>query len=113
MNEDPTVLLSPQGQEVLARLADPHAEPHKSQLALAVSLRREYPADLVAAATAQHELRLAARVKFSRAMEMLFTRGGYEQSSSEMIATYRANRLKDARRMADLCSGIGGDLVAL
>ncbi len=107
---DPTVLLTAQGQELLARLA---AEPDGGGLALAVRLRREYPADLVAAATAQHELRLAARAKFSRAMDMLFTRSGYEQSSSEPIARYRAARFGDARRVADLCCGIGGDLLAL
>jgi len=112
MNADPTVLLTPPGQELLARLA---AEPDGAgtPLALAVRLRREYPADLVAAATAQHELRLAARAKFSRAMEMLFTRAGYEQSSSEPIARYRAARFGAARRVADLCCGIGGDLLAL
>ncbi len=112
MNTDPTVLLGPQGQELLARLA---AEPDGAgtPLALAVRLRREYPADLVAAATAQHELRLAARAKFSRAMQMLFTRAGYEQSSSEPIARYRAARFGGARRVADLCCGIGGDLLAL
>ncbi|HEX4289165.1 MAG TPA: SAM-dependent methyltransferase, partial [Trebonia sp.] len=112
MNADPTVLLTPPGQELLARLA---AEPDGggTALALAVRLRREYPADLVAAATAQHELRLAARAKFSRAMEMLFTRAGYEQSSSEPIARYRAARFGGARRVADLCCGIGGDLLAL
>ena len=107
---DPTVLLTPQGQALLARLA---VEDSRSGLALATSLRREYPASLVAAATAQHELRLAARAKFSRAMEMLFTRAGYEQSSSETIARYRAGRLGDAHRIADLCCGIGGDLLAL
>jgi len=112
VNADPTVLLTPPGQELLARLA---AEPDGAgtPLALAVRLRREYPADLVAAATAQHELRLAARAKFSRAMEMLFTRAGYEQSSSEPIARYRAARFGAARRVADLCCGIGGDLLAL
>ena len=112
MNTDPTVLLTPQGQELLARLA---AEPDGggTALALAVRLRREYPADLVAAATAQHELRLAARAKFSRAADMLFTRAGYEQSSSEPIARYRAARFGAARRVADLCCGIGGDLLAL
>ena len=110
MNADPTILLTAQGQELLARLA---AEPDSGGLALAVRLRREYPADLVAAATAQHELRLAARAKFSRAADMLFTRTGYEQSSSEPIARYRAARFGDARRVADLCCGIGGDLLAL
>src|ERR1700678_1344665 len=112
MNADPTVLLTPPGQELLARLA---AEPDGAgtPLALAVRLRREDPADLVAAATAQHELRLAARAKFSRAVEMLFTRAGYEQSSSEPIARYRAARFGAAHRVADLCCGIGGDLLAL
>ena len=110
MNDDPTVLLTAQGRELLARLA---AEPDSGGLALAVRLRREYPADLVATATAQHELRLAARAKFSRAADMLFTRSGYEQSSSEPIARYRADRFGDARRVADLCCGIGGDLLAL
>ena len=112
MNADPTVLLTPPGQELLALLA---AEPDGggTPLALAVRLRRQYPADLVAAATAQHELRLAARAKFSRAMQMLFTRAGYEQSSSEPIARYRAARFGAATRVADLCCGIGGDLLAL
>src|ERR1700685_3771500 len=112
MNADPTVLLTPPGQELLARLA---AEPDGAgtPLALAVRLRREYPASLVAAATAQHELRLAARAKFVRAMEMLFTRTGYEQSSSETIRRYRAARFGDPRLIADLCCGIGGDLLAL
>ena len=112
MNADPTVLLTPPGQELLARLAA-EADGGATPLALAVRLRREYPADLVAAATAQHELRLAARAKFSRAMQMLFTRAGYEQSSSEPIARDRAARFAAAGRVADLCCGIGGDLLAL
>jgi SAM-dependent methyltransferase len=76
-------------------------------------LRRDYPASLVATAMAQRELRRAAEAKFSRAAEMLFTRAGYEQSSSETIARYRASRLRNATRVADLCCGIGGDLIAL
>ena len=111
---DPTALLAPQGRELLARLAG--SQPDGS-LALAERLRREYPADLVALATAQRELRLVAAAKFSRADQMLFTRAGYEQSSSEAIARYRAARLAGARhgagRVADLCCGIGGDLIAL
>ena len=112
MNTDPTVLLTAQGQQLLTRLAA-EADGGGTALALAVRLRREYPADLVAAATAQQELRLAARAKFSRASDMLFTRAGYEQSSSEPIARYRAARFGAARRIADLCCGIGGDLLAL
>jgi len=124
VNEDPAVLLSAQGSELLGRIASefPDAVPG---LAAATRLRREYPASLVAAAMAQHELRLVARAKFSRASQMLFTRAGYEQSSSEMIAGHRAARLAGGpgglgglgglggANVADLCCGIGGDLAAL
>src|ERR1700743_1269022 len=113
MNDDPTALLTPQGQELLSRLASAAAAGDGASLALAVRLRRDYPASLVATAMAQQELRQAAAAKFSRAARMLFTRAGYEQSSSEVIAGYRASRLKDARHVADLCCGIGGDLIAL
>ena len=113
MNENPAVLLSPLGREVLARAAAMLGDTPGPGLAVAAALRREYPAGLAAAATAQHELRLAAREKFSRAMDMLFTRAEYEQSSSETIARHRAARFSDASRIADLCCGIGGDLIAL
>jgi len=113
MNENPAVLLSPLGREALARAAELLGDTPGSELAVAAALRREYPASLAAAAVAQHELRLAAREKFSRAMEMLFTRAGYEQSSSEQIARHRAARFTGARRAADLCCGIGGDLIGL
>src|SRR5215472_2138159 len=113
MNENPALLLTPQGREILARVAELQGDGPKPELAVAEALRREYPASLAAVAMAQHELRLAARAKFSRAMEMLFTRGGYEQSSSETIARYRAGRFGAARRVADLCCGIGGDLITL
>ena len=107
-------LLSPRGQELLDRVAAASAGP-ESALAVASRLRREYPPGLVAAATAQHELRLAARPKFSRAMRMLFTRPGLEQASSEAAARHCARRYADAAcgRLADLCCGIGGDLIAL
>jgi len=113
MNENPAVLLSPLGREALTRAAAMLGDAPGSELAVAATLRRDYPASLAAAAVAQYELRLAAREKFSRAMEMLFTRAGYEQSSSETIARHRAARFGGARRVADLCCGIGGDLIAL
>jgi predicted RNA methylase len=103
-------LLSPEGQHVLGWLArqDPAAE-----LRLATELRAMHPADLVSDALAQHELRLRARGKFRRAMDMFFSRAGLEQASSEVVARYRARRYQDARHIADLCCGIGGDLIAL
>jgi SAM-dependent methyltransferase len=112
VNEDPAVLLSALGAELLGRIASEFPETVPG-LAAATRLRREYQASLVAAAVTQHELRLAARAKFSRASQMLFTRAGYEQSSSEMIARHRAARLAGAASVADLCCGIGGDLAGL
>ena len=70
---DPTALLTPQGRELVARLETTQAG---NQLALAERLRREYPADLVALAMAQQELRRTAEAKFSRAADMLFTPRG-------------------------------------
>jgi THUMP domain-like/RNA cap guanine-N2 methyltransferase len=119
VNGDPSVLLSADGRELLSRLAagadgpDGAANSQARTLAVGTRLRREYPAELVATAMAQQELRLAARAKFSRAADMLFTRAGYEQSSAEAVASYRAGRFSGARRVADLCAGIGGDLLAL
>lgn len=83
-------------------------------LAVAERLRARWPADLVAAATAQAELRARAAVKFTRGAQMLFTRAGLEQASGEIAARWRARRLREhATRIADLCTGIGGDALAL
>ena len=120
-------LLTPTGRELLDHLAaeampaGPLAAgtvtagtlPAASALRLGTELRARYPADLVAAALAQHELRLLARAKFSRAMEMFFTRPGLEQASAEVVARHRSGRYGAAARVADLCCGIGGDLVVL
>ena len=101
---DPTALLTPQGQELLVRLSA-FGDAATPELALAERLRREYPADLVALAMAQRELRKAAAAKFSRAADMLFTRAGYEQSSSEAIARHRARRLAGTASTASTASG--------
>jgi hypothetical protein len=105
-------LLSPAGQALLDRLAVVEVS-GDAGLRLGQALRKEYPADLVAAALAQHELRLVAREKFSRAMRMFFTRPGLEQASAEPVARHRAVRYASAETVADLCTGIGGDLIAL
>jgi hypothetical protein len=104
-------LLAPQGQELLARLRE--AGRSATELRLGTELRAAYPVDLVVDALAQHELRLRARAKFSRAMDMYFTRAGLEQASAEVIAGHRLARYAGAGLVADLCCGIGGDLTAL
>jgi SAM-dependent methyltransferase len=77
-------------------------------------LRRDWPADLVAAASEQAELRLRAASKFSRAASMLFTRAGLEQATGEQVARHRSERFAGvAGTVLDLCCGMGGDLAAI
>lgn len=105
-------LVSPVGQELLARLAQIDVTP-ETELRVGTLLRREYPAELVTVALGQHELRRRAQGKFTRAERMYFTRAGLEQATAEVIARHRAPRFVGASRVADLCCGIGGDLIAL
>lgn len=105
-------LLSPRGRELLDRLKREAVTPDTA-LPVSVRLRAEYPAELVRDALAQHELRMRAEPKFSRAADMFFTRAGLEQASAELVARHRARRYPDAEQVADLCCGIGGDLIAL
>jgi len=109
---DGRALLSAAGHELLERLAGMDVGPDAA-LALSASLRAEYPADLVAAALTQQALRVAGRAKFGLADQMLFTRSGLEQASSEPVARHTATRFAGATVMADLCCGIGGNLIAL
>ncbi|MGH3886207.1 MAG: class I SAM-dependent methyltransferase [Pseudonocardiaceae bacterium] len=44
---------------------------------------------------------------------MLFTRPGLEQVSAELVSRYRAPRFAGLGRLADLCTGIGGDLISI
>jgi predicted RNA methylase len=105
-------LLSPQGERLLDELAREAVEPH-NELRVITRFRARYDADLVANALAQIKLRARARSKFSHADRMLFTAAGLEQASSERMATHHARRFASFSRMADLCSGIGGDLIGL
>ncbi len=109
---DQLSVLSPPGRELMELLAGEDVSPERA-LRLAESLRGRYPPDLVAAALTQQALRVSARAKFSRADEMLFTRPGLEQASSELAARHSAARYTGARIVADLCCGIGGNLAAL
>src|SRR5215218_9018123 len=105
-------LLSPRGEALLARLAADPPTP-QTELRAITQLRTEYPAELVAAALTQARLRARARAKFSRADRMLFTAEGLEQASTEAMSRNHARRYEAFARVADLCTGIGGDLIAL
>lgn len=103
-----------EGGALLASLAsyDPAQE-----LSVATRLRRDHPAALVSAALGQARLRQRAVAKFGEddAHRMFFTPNGVEQSTRRSVAGHRAARFAalGVRSVADLCSGIGGDAIAL
>ncbi|MEM6330992.1 MAG: class I SAM-dependent methyltransferase [Planctomycetota bacterium] len=61
----------------------------------------------------QAGLRRRGAAKFDRACQMFFTRVGLEQATGEAIARYKARRFPAGQRVADVCCGIGGDLLSL
>jgi hypothetical protein len=71
----------------------------------------------------QVELRRRATAKFAHPDQMYFTRIGLEQATDEWVSAYKAARFAPQRAgmslsnspgaIADLCCGIGGDLLAL
>ena len=103
-------LVSPAGRALLAELTD---VADLGSLRLATSLRERFAPELVATALTQAELRRAARAKFTRADDMFFTRAALEQASAESVSRHRAGRFAAHHRLADLCTGIGGDLISL
>lgn len=84
-----------------------------STLALAQKLRKELSPSRTHLVLQQAELRQRAREKFSLAGRMFFTPLGLQQSSDEIVAGYKASRFPAAAPLADMCCGIGGDLLAL
>jgi hypothetical protein len=84
-----------------------------SLVTLVSKLRRELSAERVRLVLEQVELRRRARDKFAQAAQMFFTPRGLEQATDENIAAYKAARFDSCGRIADLCCGIGGDLLGL
>ena len=81
------------------------------ELGLQKSLRSTFDDHIVRAALTMCDLRKRAAAKFSRASEMWFDRVGLEQSTSEAVAEYKARRFSGD--VVDICSGIGGDSIAM
>ena len=105
-------LSTPEGERLLADIATANPTP-ATTIAVATRLRRTWPADHVSAALEQHEFRTLAQAKFPTAEHLWFTRPGLEQATAQVIAQWRARRFHGATVIADLCCGIGGDLLAL
>jgi hypothetical protein len=100
------------GERLLAAASEALAEA-RTPLQAITRLRRLYPADQVSAAVEQVELRRRAATKFADASQLFFTAEGLEQATGERVAAHRAQRFAGYSRAADLCCGIGGDLLAL
>lgn len=107
-----TWLISREGADLLERIRE-MAATGVSDLRIGEHLRASHPADRAALAMTQHDLRLRARNKFAQADRLFFTREGLEQATSDRIALHRADRFASTIHVADLCCGIGGDLMAL
>lgn len=119
-------LLSPVGRRLLDEVspgesaADPlrAADRLRRHPALAET-PRDAAADLVTAVLTQARLRARAREKFGPLADRLFfTPDGLEQATRAPLAAYRARRVaervgRDSAPVADLCCGIGADLLAL
>ena len=105
-------LASNDGATVLSTAAAMRAD-GLSDLKIGESLRTHLDSERAAMVLTQLDLRERARAKFTRASDMLFTRPGLEQATSEAIARYRSGRFSGYGHIVDLCCGIGGDLIAL
>jgi hypothetical protein len=105
---------------ILAELAADNAPLHTT----VTRLRGKLSAARTHLVIEQVALRRRAAAKFTQADQMFFTPLGLEQATDQWVAQYKASRvgeflrtslprLGETRLVADVCCGIGGDLIAL
>jgi SAM-dependent methyltransferase len=105
-------LTSPAGAELLAFARDMDTYNPSD----AMKLRKRCTPEQARAVLELTELRKRAGSKFPQAQSMFFDRVGYEQSSGQVLADYKAHRIASSYaggKILDLCCGIGGDTIAL
>jgi hypothetical protein len=102
---------------LLAELAENDGPLHT----VVTRLRGKFSAARTHLLVEQAALRRRAAAKFAQAERLFFTRTGLEQATDEWVARYKAGRFTGERAgaspppssiVADLCCGIGGDLMA-
>jgi len=102
------VLTTEVGRALLEQVASV-ASPGPSQL---VRWRSLAQAEWVNAAIRLNDCRRRAKSKYTRADQMWLDPVGLEQATAEVVARYKAGRF-EGEIVVDLCSGIGGDALAL
>ncbi|GGS80943.1 methyltransferase [Planobispora rosea] len=104
-------LLTPRGQEALRAATETLGS---DPVTAVTRLRKTFDAGLTSAALTQAALRRRAREKFGDDADLMyFTPDGLEQATRREVADHRARRIAPGSRVADVCCGIGGDLLAL
>jgi hypothetical protein len=76
-------------------------------------LTKQFGTELAAWGLQQMDLRHRARAKFALAEQMIFVKEGLEQSTSEAVAKFHADRFPEGEMVFDLTAGIGADTIAL
>lgn len=104
-------LTAPEARETMVMFRDLPDDP----LAVQMSFRGMFPEKLARAMGELLLLRRRATQKFANGLEMYFTKPQLEQSSSEVVARYRAGRFAQAgaKEIFDPCCGMGSDAIAL
>ncbi|MBC7855585.1 MAG: class I SAM-dependent methyltransferase [Pirellulaceae bacterium] len=106
-------LTSDEAAPILALAAHELMADATSLVRLTAKLRKTLSSDQVHLLLEQIDLRRRAKDKFSAAERMFFAPQALMQASDEVIAAYKAVRFPAGERFADLCCGIGGDLLVL
>jgi SAM-dependent methyltransferase len=107
--EDIAWLVGPQA----ARLLSECQRDRRSLVQQTTSLRRQWGAARTHLLLEQVALRTRAAAKFVHADRMYFTARLLEQATDEVVADYKARRFQQLTPVADLCCGMGGDLLAI
>ncbi len=84
-------------------------------LAIQENFRGMFPKKIAEALGELRAQRRRATIKFSRGLDMFFTKEQLQQASSESVARHRAARFQaaGAEEVWDPCCGIGSDAIAL
>lgn len=111
--EDYRWLLGREGAKRLDAVARMLRDEQTDLVGATTQLRKELSPQRTHLVLEQVELRRRAKEKFGDAERLFFTDVGLQQASGEAVADYKAAQFGDGSMVADLCCGIGGDLMSL